>query len=431
LSQKYNNEKEHPGWVIAFFAEKCNNFFVTEAKYNKALFGTNSHAMRNQDFTDNKPGRLITPIGESYWAFVPNPLPPDIRLSWELVKQLSEADRALSELAGIARTLPNPHLLIDPFIRQEAVFSSRIEGTETSLSELFVFEASGIDEQEASDTKRADVREVINYVAALNFGLKRLQEVSITLRLMREMHEILMHGVRGQSKSPGEFRREQNWIGPRHCSLDKATYVPPPPTQMLDTLYALENYINSPSPLPPLICMALIHYQFEAIHPFLDGNGRIGRLLIILMLCSKQLLSKPLLYLSGYFDRNKDEYLDLLLAVSQKGAWLEWVVFFLKGVAEQSKDAIQRSDRLLILQQDYRHRLQSVRASSLALQLIDDLFAYPAISITRTARRLHRTPHAIQDNVDKLIGLKILTEATGRERNRVFVAPEIIRIIEV
>jgi Fic family protein len=376
------------------------------------------------DFTERKGGRLIKTSAE-YWAFVPHPLPPQLTLSWELVKQLSEADRALSELAGIARTLPNPHLLIGPFIRREAVLSSRIEGTQASLSDLLYFEASG-----AIDPKSPDVQEVSNYVRAMEYGLARLKKFPVSLRLFRELHEHLMAGVRGDRLTPGEFRHSQNWIGPAGCTLMNATYVPPPVDEMHDALGQLEQYLHAPSALPLLIRLAGIHYQFEAIHPFLDGNGRIGRLLMTLLLCSEGALSEPLLYLSAYFEQRREDYYRLLLGVSQAGRWDEWISFFLQGVAEQSKDAIGRSEQLLALWQDYRATLQSARSSALQLQLVDELFSYPAITIGQAAKRLKVTQRSAQLNVEKLVRKNILREETGKKRNRVFMAPEIIKIIE-
>jgi Fic family protein len=380
--------------------------------------------MQPTDFTEHKSGKVIkTP--QDYWAFYPDPLPPSLPLSWDLVRQNSEADRALSELAGVARNIPNPHLLIGPFIRREAVLSSRIEGTEASLSDLLFFEAA-----KTGTPKPPDVREVANYVNALEYGLARLKDLPISLRLIREMHEKLMKGVRGDNMTPGEFRRSQNWIGPPGCMLMDATFVPPPVDEMNESLDKFEKYLHAPSPLPPLVRFALIHYQFEVIHPFLDGNGRIGRLLLTLLFCAEELLPQPLLYLSAFFERNRQDYYRLLLSVSQSGAWTEWISYFLRGVAEQSRDAVKRANRLLNLRQDYRSRLQSARSSALLLQLVDELFSFPAIAITTAAKRLKVTPRAAQLNINKLIQAGILQEVTGRARNRLFVMPEVLSIID-
>ncbi|MBI3595823.1 MAG: Fic family protein [Nitrospirae bacterium] len=380
--------------------------------------------MQASDFKDNKPGRVSkTPQG--YWAFVPNPLPPFLLLSWDFVKQISDADRSLSELAGVARTLPNPHLLIGPFIRREAVLSSRIEGTQASLSDLFFFEAAGSKAAEVPD-----VREVANYVKALEYGLARSKKLPISLRLIREIHERLMKDVRGEHLTPGEFRRSQNWIGPPGCTLMEAVFVPPPVEEMKVALGELEKFLHMPSSLPPLVRMALVHYQFEAIHPFLDGNGRIGRLLVTFLLCAEGLMPQPLLYLSAFFERHRQDYYRLLLEVSQKGNWVEWITFFLRGIAEQSQDAIKRSRRLLELWQRYRDQVQAARASALLLKLVDDLFSYPAVTIGLAAKRLKVTHRSSQLNISKLVRAGILKEATGRQRNRIFVAPAIVKIID-
>jgi Fic family protein len=381
--------------------------------------------MRREDFTLDAPGGIIqSTLG--YEAFLPNALPPELPLTWSLVQALSAADRAVSELAGVARNLPNPHLLINPFLRREAVLSSRIEGTQASLSDLFVFEAS-----EHSEAPQSDVEEVVNYIHALEYGLHVIRQGRrISLTLLKEMHELLLRDVRGQDKSPGQFRTKQNWIAEGSRRLENARFVPPPVPQMHDALDALEGYIQAPSDLPPLVRLALIHYQFETIHPFEDGNGRIGRLLITLLLCAEGLLPEPLLYLSAYFERHRDGYVDRLLGVSQSNAWEDWMTFFLTGIAEQGRDGIHRAGRLMELRETYRRRLQAGRSSALTLQLTDELFAYPAMSITQTAARLKVTRRAIDLSLNKLISEKILVESTGRQRNRVFVAPAIIQIIE-
>jgi Fic family protein len=380
--------------------------------------------MQPSDFKKDKSGTL-TKATRGYWAFVPNPLPPPLEATWTLTLENSQADRALSMLAGVARTLPNPHLLISPFIRREAVLSSRIEGTQASLSDLLFFEASG-----EKEIYSPDVFEVSNYVRALEYGLKRLEKLPISLRLIREIHEKLMEGVRGDHLTPGEFRRSQNWIGPPGCTLLDATFVPPPEEEMKDALDLLEKYLHAPADIPYLIRLGLIHYQFEAIHPFLDGNGRVGRLLSTLLLCADGLLPQPLLYLSAYFEEHRQEYYKLLLAVSQEGAWSEWLAFFLRGVTQQSQDAIRRSNRLLDLWKQYRQRLQSPRSSALTLQLLDRLFSHPAITVSGTAKRLGVTQRSAKLNIEKLVGAGILREETHRRRNRIFAAPEIIQIIE-
>jgi cell filamentation protein, protein adenylyltransferase len=381
--------------------------------------------MQPSDFTEKAPGHQIR-TAEGYWAFVPQPLPPPaLEIDWDLANTLSEADRSLSELSGVARTLPNPHLLIGPFVRREAVLSSRIEGTQAGFSDLLFFEAAP-----SVKPPIEDVKEVANYVSALEHGLARLKDLPVSLRLMREMHERLMHGVRGDSMTPGEFRRSQNWIGPSGCTLADAAFVPPPVAEMTQALSDFEKYLHEPPVLPPLVRLALIHYQFEAIHPFLDGNGRIGRLLITLLLCVEGLLPQPLLYLSAFFERHRQEYYRLLMAVSQFGSWTPWIAYFLRGIAGQSSDAVKRANLLLSLRQRYREKMQSARSSALLLQMVDDLFSTPALDVSGASKRLNVTPRAAQLNVDKLIKSGILKEATGRRRNRIFVAAEIIDIIE-
>jgi cell filamentation protein, protein adenylyltransferase len=383
--------------------------------------------MDPKDFKDGKPGKLIKGT-QGYWAFVPDPLPPELSLDWDLANSLSRADRALSELGGLAKNLPNPHLLIGPFVRREAVLSSRIEGTQASLSDLFYFEAAPVEKIPLKTP--SDVREVANYVKALEYALKRIEELPMSLRLFRELHKILLSGLRGGNWTPGEFRKSQNWIGPAGCSHMDATFVPPAPLEMMGALGHLEKYLHSPSNLPPLIRIALVHYQFEAIHPFLDGNGRIGRLLISLLLCQARLLPQPLLYLSAFFEGRRDEYYKRLMDISKEGKWREWIDFFLEGVVEQSNDAIQRTDRLLGLWQTYRSKLQEARSSALLLQLVDRLFETPVLSIPRAASLLKVTQRSVAKLIDKLISANMVTEVTKRERYRLYAALDIISTIE-
>ena len=262
-------------------------------------------------FKNSPSGKLVQAAG-GYWAFVPNNLPPTIEWDTALVSQVSRADLAVGTLSGLGETLPNPHLLIYPFIRREAVLSSRIEGTQSSLSDLLLFEATQVE-------KQRDVKEVQNYVHAMEYGLKRLNELPLSLRFIRELHGILMEGVRGELATPGEFRQSQNWIGSAGATLNEATFVPPPVTEMQECLSQLEKFLHSDTRLPPVVQAAMVHYQFETIHPFLDGNGRIGRLLVTLLLCQKNVLSKPLLYLSAFFEQHRPEYYEILLKVSQSG----------------------------------------------------------------------------------------------------------------
>lgn len=380
--------------------------------------------------TDFSPGRRssLRKIGEgdaSYLACVPTPLPPQLEWGQSTVQLLSAADRALGRLAGVGQTLLNPHLLIGPFTRREAVLSSRIEGTQASLSDLLLFEANPDADQAAPD-----VQEVANYVRAMEHGLERRKTLPMSLRLIREMHKKLMRGVRGHERTPGEFRTSQNWIGPPGCLLAQATYVPAPPEALMDVLSEFERFLHAPSDLPPLVRLSLIHYQFEAIHPFLDGNGRIGRLLISILLCIEGVLPLPLLYLSAFFERNRDEYYQGLRRVTEQAAWTEWIEFFLRGVAEQATDALSRAEKLVAMRERYRTKVQTPRSSALLQALIDQLFARPSITTAGAAESLGITVAAAQRNIDRLVRVGVLREATGRRRGRIWVAHEIRRALE-
>lgn len=382
-------------------------------------------AMDPKAFTDTAPGQILR-SQQGYWAFHPAPLPPELDWSADLIALLSEADRAITQLAEIGKTFPNPHVMVKPFVRREAVLSSRIEGTQTTLEELYAYEA----EQLSFLASRADAQEVHNYVRALTYGLERLDTLPVSKRLIRELHKQLMEGVRGERSNPGEFRQTQNWIGPPGATLDTATYVPPPPDSMHDALDQLETFIHSPSDLPPLIQLGLIHYQFEAIHPFLDGNGRVGRLLITLLLCEWDLLPQPLLYLSAYFHANRQEYYRQLLAVSQQGAWVEWLRFFLTGVRSQSVAARNRVKDLIVLREKYQRKLQEERAYDRLMKVIDFLFGQPLVTIRQVEAGIQASDYKVaQRYVEKLVAHGILREITGKARNRVYRADEILQTI--
>lgn len=389
--------------------------------------------MNPDQFKDSASGRVLR-IGSgeaAYHAFVPNPLPPPLQFDSALLCLLSDADRALGELAGLGRALPNPHLLINPFIRREAVLSSRIEGTQADLADLYAFEAGQLTLPGFKPAPpEGDVREVFNYVRALEYGLRRLSTLPVSLRLIREVHARLMEGVRGEHATPGEFRRTQNWIGAPGCTLNDATFVPPPVDEMNAALDALEKYLHAEDVTPPLVRLGFIHYQFEAIHPFIDGNGRIGRLLISLLLVHWNLLPLPLLYLSAFFEKHRQDYYDLLMAVSTHGAWHEWLAFFLRGVAEQARDAVVRAKRLQDLQMAWRTQYQRARGAGLLLGIVDALFAVPVISPRQIAKELHVSHQAAMQALRRLENDHVLKEATGKQRNRLYVAPEIIQILE-
>ena len=376
-------------------------------------------------FQASTSGKVIR-LPQGYWAFVPAALPPALTFSPFLVAALSDADRALGELKGLGGTLANPHLLIRPLARREAVLSSRIEGTRASLDDLLAYEATQLSFLETG----SDVREVHNYVRALEYGLERIHTLPISQRLIREIHARLMEGVRGDVWTPGEFRRSQNWIGPAGSTLETAPYVPPPVDDMLAALSALENFIHAPSDLPPLLRLGLIHYQFEAIHPFLDGNGRVGRLLVALLLSAWQLLPQPLLYLSAYFESNRRDYYDLLLAVSQQATWEDWLLYFLEGVKQQSLDAVNRIDRLQALHVQYQAQIQARRAPARLLRVVDLLFAQPVITTRQVETALETNFLGAQRLIDQLVQAGMLREITGGRRNRVYRADEILAILE-
>ncbi len=327
--------------------------------------------------------------------------------------------------------MPNPHLLIGPFVRREAVLSSRIEGTRADITDLYAYEAGqlplpGVE----TPAPESDVREVLNYVKALEYGLERLKTLPVSLRLIRELHERLMAGVRGEHATPGEFRRTQNWIGPPGCTLNDATFVPPPPADMHQAMDALEKYLHRDDVYPPLLCLGMVHYQFEAIHPFVDGNGRIGRLLLSLLLVQWDLLPLPLLHLSAYFHRHRQTYYDLLLEESEGGAWREWLLFFLRGVAEQAQDAATRAKKLQDLQVHWRTRLTQLRTSALALRLADLLFENPILTIPQAQRLLQvGSYHSAQKTIEKLVSVGILQPIHETTYEKTYLAAEILSAI--
>jgi Fic family protein len=376
--------------------------------------------MDRAQFTDRAPGVLVATISGAL-AFVPSPLPREIQLSPLTVRTLDSASNALGMLAGVGALLPNPHLLISPYARREAVLSSRIEGTQSTIAEVYAAEAG----QAQLFRDPADVREVRNYLRAHELGLARLPKLPLSLRLVREMHRELMQGVRGGERSPGRFRSSQNFIGPPGCVLADATYVPPPPPQMRQALHDLERFLHDDS-LPPLIQAALAHYQFEAIHPFVDGNGRVGRLLISLLLCERGLLAQPLLYLSAFFERTRSDYYDLLLRVSTHGDWDAWLAYFLAGVAAQASEAVRDARRLIELRERYRGLLLASKARPGALRLLDELFVNPYLTAQVAAQRLAVSDPTARAAISDLLREKILIEVTGRRWGKVFLAADLL-----
>lgn len=382
--------------------------------------------MKKTDFSKKAPGKVIKTL-QGYLAFVPAPLPPDIEWSAKLLAALSKADRSLARLAEVGNAFPAPHVVARPFIRKEAVLSSQIEGTRTSFQELLSYEAG----QLSLFGNLEDTREVHNYVQALDYGLERLETLPLSIRLIREIHGILLRGVRGELMTPGEVRRSQNWIGRPGATLNEARYVPPPPDEMHECLSALERYIHDESELPSLLRIGLVHYQFEAIHPFLDGNGRIGRLLVTFLLVAWGLLSQPLLYLSNFIEINRQEYYDRLLAVSQKGAWDAWLMFFLDGVYSQAEDASQRIANLQELRAQYQKKFATERTRENLSHLVDYLISAPITSISQAQEALDMGSFTtIQRYIEKLESLGIVREVTGKGRNRIYQADQILKILD-
>jgi len=371
----------------------------------------------------------VTPSGrwvrtlEGYRAFRPNPLPPELEWTPSLVRAMSHADRVLGRLAGEGRRLPNPHLLIRPFVRREAVYSSRIEGTQATLGELLAAEAGAVVERSPDD-----LREVGNYVTALEYGVERLNTLPLSVRFMCELHERLMVGVRGGHATPGEFRRTQNWIGRAGCTLADASYVPPPPGELMEHLARWEKFLHDES-LPPLAHAALMHYQFEAIHPFLDGNGRVGRLLITLCLQQRAVLPAPLLYLSAFFEATRRDYYDGLREVTERGDWANWLHYFLNGVARQAEDALSRSERMNQLLAGWRIELSGL-GSKMPLQLLDVIAANPFLTARATEKKLGVAYNTVMRAVEQMLRRGILHQVGEAKRDRVFCARGLLDILE-
>ncbi|MHB8319157.1 MAG: Fic family protein [Acidimicrobiales bacterium] len=331
---------------------------------------------------------------------------------------LSEADLALGRLDGSIQTLPNPDLFVFMYVRKEAVYSSQIEGTQSSLVDLLAAEAKLFD----PDALPQDVDEVINYVRAMKYGLERLDELPVSIRLICEIHEILLEGVRGGQWTPGELRRSQNWIGPGGCTLREAVFVPPPPDVVPDVLSELERFIHQSDDLPVLIKVGLVHAQFETIHPFLDGNGRIGRLLTTFLLTERGLLHKPVLYLSHYFKRHREAYYEHLQAVRDEGDWEDWLLFFLSGITEVSAEATESARRILTLREEHRAAITASlgRAAGNGHKVLETLFDRPFVSVTEVQSLIGTTYPAANSLVSRLVELGILREVTGQARNRQF-----------
>lgn len=365
--------------------------------------------------TSERAGRF-RPQTTGYDAFMPKPLPPDPQLQWdtELLGLLSEATTALGRLDGMASTLPDPDLFVASYVRREAVLSSQIEGTQSSLDDLFAHEV------EVQVTgPMADIYETVNYVRAMDLGLRLLDELPLSGRLIRMVHKELMTGTRGQERTPGEFRKSQNWIGPAGCTLETAAFVPPSPDDLGTAIHDLEIYLNDSND-PPLALAGLAHAQFETIHPFLDGNGRIGRLLITLLLVQRGALAHPLLYLSLFFKQNRSEYYDRLNTIRTHGDWEGWLKFFLTGVASTASDAVRVAGELSALTDEHRQIATSHNFGRYGWLLLNLLAEQPIMKIKYATDRLGATSTTIGGLFDQMAELGMVTEITGRRRNRVY-----------
>ena len=367
---------------------------------------------------EHRSGRYVRQL-TGYRAFLPKPLPPSppVVRDPELDDLHFKATLALGKLDGATETLPNADLFVFMYVRKEAVLSSQIEGTQASLIDLIEFETAKL-----RRGRPPDVKEVVNYVNAMNHGLFRLAELPVSLRLIREIHEHLLRGVRGGRLNPGQFRTSQNWIGPRHCTLATALFVPPPPHDMMDALSDLERFIHSEEPMPALLKVGLVHAQFETIHPFLDGNGRVGRLLITFLLCEKRVLARPLLYLSYFFKKHRTQYYEHLQRVRDHGDWEGWLKFFLRGVEVVANEATAKARRIVNMRQEHRAMISDRmgRAAPNALTLLEKLYQRPIVNVNDVVE-LTGTAFATANRVvESFESLGLLVEITGQKRNRVY-----------
>jgi Fic family protein len=381
--------------------------------------------LRPDEFTREAPGRVARSV-LGHRTFQPDPLPPRIDPDLKLMSEVSRADQALGELAGAGHRLPNPHLLIRPFIRREAVLSSRIEGTVTRLDQLFLYEA---EPEETPDP--SDAEEVRNYVRALEHGLNDIRAGHpFSLQMIREVHNILLSNVRGADRRPGQIRDRAVLIGRSGDDFDSSRFIPPCHSTLAPLLVDFVEFLREQRGLPVIIQLALMHYQFETIHPFNDGNGRVGRLLITLMLCERQVLPQPLLYLSAFFEKHREVYYDHLLNVSRRAAWNGWIAFFARGVAEQARDAVARVQRLQDLRESYRQRTAGLIRTAAPQLLVDELFASPFITMNRAAEVMGVAFKSAARTVTALEGAGMLREITGQQRHRIYCADEILDLLD-
>ena len=374
------------------------------------------------DIKNSPTGQVIKTL-TGYESFIPNPLPPVIAWNNALINALSRADHLLGKLSREGSKLPNPHLLMRPLIAREAVLSSKIEGTQTTLGEILAHDVGVL-----ASSHPHDVQEVANYIVALDYGLARLKDFPLSLRLICEMHERLMQGVRGSHATPGEFRRTQNWIGFPGSTLNTAKYVPPTPDELMDCLGSFEKFLHDTT-LPPLVHAAMCHYQFEAIHPFLDGNGRIGRLLISLLLVKRGVLPGPLLYLSAFFEATRSDYYEQLFNLSSKGAWEDWLLYFLDGVAVQSSDVLSRAERINDLLVAWQIQVAGP-AQEIARNVVKHLAVNPYITAKKIAVDMDIAFTTAQRAIAKLEALGIVSQVSEAKRDRVYCATQILKILE-
>lgn len=378
--------------------------------------------------SSGRAGRYVRqPAG--YRAFLPAPLPPNppVRIEGRLQRLLSQADLALGRLDGSIQILPNPDLFVFMYVRKEAVLSSQIEGTQSSLQDLLAAEADIY-----SPEQPRDVDEVVNYVAAMNHGLARLADLPVSVRLIREIHEKLLAGVRGSALTPGELRRSQNWIGPAGCALNTAYFVPPPPDDVAEALSRLERFLHEDDAAPLLIKIGLAHAQFETIHPFLDGNGRVGRLLITFLLCEKGVLNKPVLYLSHFFRKHRQRYYELLQGTRDKGDFESWLEFFLEGVIDVAAEAAETARRIIALREDHRAAITAHlgRAAGNGHKILEHLYQRPIVSVNEVAELIDTSFAAANGIVGRLAELGVLAEVTGYARNRRFRYEPYVRLFD-
>ena len=383
-------------------------------------------SMRAEDFTVNTPGRLVEIDSQGTVAFEPSLVPPELVIDVELARMIGETERLLGRLDGRGRSLSTPFMLIQPFIRREALASSRIEGTTAVIEDVLRFEAG-----DESSHDPDDVKEVLNYLRALQYGLQRPEERPVTAGFINELHQLILDDVRGAKRNPGRLRQIQVVIGKPGATAATARFVPPPPAIILGLLEQLLTWINQEDALPDLLRLAVFHYQFETIHPYEDGNGRLGRLLITLMLKDWGIMEYPLLYLSEYLEQHRSEYLAHLLSVSQKGTWVSWIKFFLTAIQSQAAYALETSTRLINYRESVRRRYQQGRTPAHLLNVVDQFFERAIQSTPTLAKQLRLSNEQIQRVLNRLIEDDIVREITNRERNRLFVAHEILAILKM